>query len=359
MKRKSIINTMLAIAVAVLSVACSDWTEQESLPIDTPNIESENNALYQQYLENLRNYKKSYHQQLIGWFDNSNKASSSRAAHLEAVPDKVDIVALMYGDNLSDMERAEMQSIRVNKGTKVIYTIDYETFRQGIENRNNEISAQNAAKADDPEYVPIPLIALIDELPGFLDAQLALLDNYGYDGLSIYYNGKSTAGFINEADRAELQAIQNVLTAKISAAIDAHRNNKVFLFEGAPANILDKNFLQAFDYIVLRTFSIQSILELTSAVKSSLVAGVPADRIIVCAAPYFTDEFDVSYGSIKAKDNTTQPAITEMAHWTQTPDSFTKSGLGVYWINYDYYNPDSDYKYTRDAIEIMNPSPKN
>jgi hypothetical protein len=349
---------MLAITVALLSAACSDWTEQESLPIETPNIESENDALYQQYLENLRNYKKSYHQILIGWFDNSNKASGSRAAHLEAVPDKVDIVALMYGDSLSDMERTEMQSIRVNKGTKVIYTIDYESFRQEIENRNNEISAQNAAKADEPEYVPIPLIALIDELPGFLDAQLALLDSYEYDGFSIYYNGKSSAGFISDADKAELQAIQNVLTAKINAAIDAHQN-KVFLFEGVPANIIDKDFLQAFDYIVLRTFSLQSILELTSIVKSSLVTGVPADRIIVCAAPSFTDEFDVSYGSIKTVDNTVQPAITEMAHWTQTPDSFTKSGLGVYWINYDYYNPDTDYKYTREAIEIMNPSPKN
>jgi hypothetical protein len=353
-----IINTTVVIVAAILLAACSDRVEQEPLPIEEQHIDSQNPALYQQYLENLRNYKKSYHQIVIGWFDNSNKSFRSRAEHLEAVPDKVDIVALMYGDNLTEAERAEMQAIRVNKGTRVIYTIDYEAFRQSVESRNNEISAQNAAKAEDPEYVLIPLLVLTDELPTFLDAQLALLDNYGYDGFSIYYNGKSSAGFISETDRAELQAIQNILTSKINAVINAHQN-KVFLFEGTPANILDKSFLQAFNYIVLRTYSIQSILDLTSSVKSSLVAGVPADRIVVCAAPFFTDEFDASYGNIIATDNTSQPAITEIAHWMKIPDSYTKSGLGIYWINYDYYNPDTDYKYTREAIEIMNPSPKN
>ena len=358
MKRKSIINTMLAIAVAVLSVACSDWTEQESLPIDTPNIESENNALYQQYLENLRNYKKSYHQQLIGWFDNSNKASSSRAAHLEAVPDKVDIVALMYGDNLSDMERAEMQSIRVNKGTKVIYTIDYETFRQGIENRNNEISAQNEEGVlNNPEYELIPLLDFATELPGFLDAQLALLDNYGYDGLSIYYNGQSTM-FMTEAQKAAQKALQDIVFDRINAVMNIHVD-KLFIFEGRPDHLMDKEILRNFSYIVIRTNKASSVPDVTETVKNLLIKDVSTDNIVVCTSPYSTDSEDKTTGSIKDKNGVLQPAIVELAHWVKTPDSFTKAGLGILRINDDYYNSDIDYKLTQEAIDIMNPSSKN
>ncbi|MDR0729072.1 MAG: glycoside hydrolase family 18, partial [Prevotellaceae bacterium] len=120
---KSIIKRIgiiaLSVALAAAMTACSEWTEPESLPIERPTVEAENPVLYQQYLDNLRNYKKSYHPVLIGWFDNSDKSFVSRAMHIEALPDKIDIVALMYPDNLVDVELREMASIRKDKGTKV------------------------------------------------------------------------------------------------------------------------------------------------------------------------------------------------------------------------------------------------
>ncbi|MDR2361907.1 MAG: glycoside hydrolase family 18 [Prevotellaceae bacterium] len=359
MKKIAILLTLL---LAGMMAACSEWTVPEALPIERPSIEAENPALYQQYLENLRNYKKSYHPLLIGWFDNSDKSFSGRASHLKALPDKVDIVALMYGDNLADVEREEMAAIRNDKGTKTVYTIDYEAFLLDINTRNEEIDALNeagaiAAAEAGEDYTPIPLLVPDEELPGFMDNQLALLDKYGYDGFGFHYVGKSSA-VMTPAQKAELQATQDILLTKLGAVMQRYPE-KLFLFEGRPDRLLNKELLADFDYIVFRTQTATNTLALTETVKISLVTDVPANNIIVCASPYSTDTQDTKTGRMTDETGATLPAITAMAWWVTVSDSFTKAGLGVYRINDDYFNPETDYKLTREAIEIMNPSSKN
>ena len=51
---KTIIASILFLSIFTLSTSCSDWTDPEGLDIEGPTIENENNALYQQYLEELR-----------------------------------------------------------------------------------------------------------------------------------------------------------------------------------------------------------------------------------------------------------------------------------------------------------------
>ncbi|KAA6349324.1 hypothetical protein EZS27_003235 [termite gut metagenome] len=350
---KKILLSILFFSFIGVFTSCDDWTTPENQDIEIPTIQDENNMLYQQYLENLRNYKKTYHKLLIGWFDNSNKNSGSQGSHIKSLPDKVDIVSLLYGDNLNDVELTEIESIRKEKGTKVIYTIDYEAFRVSIEERNTEIEEQNKSI----EGTPIDLLNIVEELPGFMDKQIELLNKYGYEGISINFIGKS-ASLLPAAQAAEMQKLQDIIFGKLSGVIKANPG-KLFIFEGAPANILDKARLQVFNYIVLKTYSASSISGLTETVRISLAPRVPSDNVIVCSIPPSTDIEDKDTGNIIALDGTTGKSIIEMAHWVNTPDSFTKAGLGIYRINDDYYNAELDYKLTREAIDIMNPSPKN
>ena len=106
-------------------IGCSEWTEQESLTVKEPDIEEQNPELYAQYLENLKIYKNSNHKIVCTWFDNSVKTPVTRAHHLSAIPDSIDIVDMMYPDELYDWEISEMEAIRNDKGTKVIYTLSY------------------------------------------------------------------------------------------------------------------------------------------------------------------------------------------------------------------------------------------
>jgi hypothetical protein len=322
-------------------------------------VEEENPALYQEYLANLREYKKTYHPVLIGWFDNSDKMLGGRAGHIASLPDKVDIVSLLYGDNLAEVEREEMAAIREDKGTRVVYTIDYEAFLADIVAQNEEIDVLNeeGAIAGGEAYVPVPRIDPAERLPGFMDSQLALLDKYGYDGFTITYVGKPAA-FLTEEQYAELQATQDAIFNKVSALIQRNPS-KTFLFEGRPDYVLNKELLADFDYIVFRTQEITDMRELNQTVKQSLIPGVPTDNIIVRASPSSLDASDTKTGYIADGQGNTLTAITALAYWVTEPEAFTKAGLGVYRINDDYFNAELDYKYVREAIDIMNPSPKN
>jgi hypothetical protein len=131
-------------------------------------------------------------------------------------------------------------------------------------------------------------------------------------------------------------------------------NAKLLVFSGAPENVLDKSKLTQFDYIILKTFSAVDKRGLDVIVATSLQDGVPADRILVATTPLSLDPDDTKTGVFADADC----AIVGLAEWLKTPGVCTKLGLAVYRINDDYYNPETDYKYTRDAIEILNPSPK-
>jgi hypothetical protein len=329
--------------------ACSEWTEQEPLDLDYPSIETENSALYQQYLENLKNYKKSYHQLLIGFFDNSDKSFRSRGMHIAAVPDKTDIVSLIYGDDLTDVEQSEIKSLR-EKGTKVIYSIDYDAIASEINVaiRDAKEAAEAAAGDEDAPQVTIP--DFYESLETELNRQFSLLAKYGYDGLSIGYVDLSTQ-FPTVVDVERITRVQEMLFAKLDAV---KANAGLLLFAGAPENVLDKSKLAQFDYIILQTFSAVDKRGLDVIVATSLQDNVPADRIIVSAKPFSLDPADTKTGVLADA----ACAIVGMAEWLKTPGACTKSGLAIYRINDDYYNPEIDYKYTRDAIEIMNPSPK-
>ena len=58
---KKILLSVLFLSFIGVFTSCDDWTNPESMSIETPDIQAGNNASYQLYLENLRNYKKSYH----------------------------------------------------------------------------------------------------------------------------------------------------------------------------------------------------------------------------------------------------------------------------------------------------------
>ena len=124
-----------AVAVAVLSfAACSDWTETESLDINYPTLEEQNPELYKQYLKALRDYKAGEHKVVLVSMDNTTSAPAQRNEHLTTMPDSVDIICLMNPDNLHPTLAGEFAKVR-EKGTRVIYNIDYNAIEKLWEKR--------------------------------------------------------------------------------------------------------------------------------------------------------------------------------------------------------------------------------
>lgn len=354
MKSKMKINIIWAVfcSFAVIQfIGCSEWTEQESLTIKKPDIEEQNPALYAEYLENLKQYKNLDHKIVCAWFDNEVKTPATRAHHLDAIPDSVDVVFLMYPDGLADWEISEMEAIRNNKGTRTLYTISYpevETLYQ----------AAVDAELEEAEVSETETAGFAAYLAASVNDKLALADKYNYDGICVLYKG-SNLTYLTESEYAEYETLQEVFFSPVSQWYVAHQD-KILMFEGYPQNIVDKDFLSSCKYIIINNTQSTSSYQLTFNVKMAMKDGVPTDRFIVSVSACSLDPDDVKTGYFTDQTGNAVRALTEAANWVITSDpDFNKAGMGIYDIQNDYYNTSLDFEYTRKAIEIMNPSPKN
>ncbi|WP_423129031.1 glycoside hydrolase family 18 [Gaoshiqia sp. Z1-71] len=338
--------------IAALFSACEEWAQPESLTIVQANIEEQNPELYAQYLENLKAYKNSDHKIVLAWFDNKIKIPVTRAHHLSAIPDSVDIVMMMYPDELCEREIREIESIRANKGTRVIYTISYPEIE-------SLYSATIEAEIEESGISATETAGFTAFLNSYMNNALALTDKYNYDGICLLYKGKDLTYLDDEDKYNEYASRQEAFLSKISQWYTNHEN-KTLIFEGSPQNIINKPFLSSCSYIVLGNTTAASAYQLTLNTKMAITGGVPTDRFIVSVPTCSLDPDDVKTGYFTNQSGTAVRAITEAAYWVTTSEpGYKKAGIGIYNIQNDYYNTSLVYKYTREAIHIMNPSPKN
>ncbi|MDR0938445.1 MAG: glycoside hydrolase family 18 [Mediterranea sp.] len=353
MNLKTLSIALLALGATCLA-SCDDWTDTESIQVNAPNDEGYETP---EYLEALRAYKKTLHPLMIGWFDNSLKDYASMGEHIAQVPDKLDILSLMVPDDLDETELKEMNRLQTDKGTRVLYTIDCQAFQDKITAMNNDLETENEELINEGKE-PLPLIVLTDTLAQFMDMRLALLDKYPYDGMTVLYNGKAT-GMIPADEIAEMDAVQKIIFEKTAAAIDSHPG-KTYMYEGLPQFLrVDKTVLMKFDYLVIHTYTSTSAIDITREVIAAVQEqGVPTDRVIVSAAPRFSQS-GTTYGNMVDLAGLPSTAIKSVAEWVKTDDTqaFTKAGMGVWKINKDYYIPSNSYAAVKEAINIMNPSP--
>lgn len=343
--KNRIISSAICLTTVLMGAACSDWTEVESVGVNNPNIAEQNPELYAQYLENLRAYKNSDHRAVYVWFDNSVKTPFSRAHHLTELPDSIDVVALMHPSNLAEYELKEMESIRKDKGTKVLASIDFDRIKQEYDLMVDD------KLAEDPTYVPkmFPDV-LIEQVRNLF----LTIDKYAYDGIMIGFKGKGTLHLTPE----EMEEYNDNGMTYMGMMMDWHARNesKMIVFEGKPQNLLDKGILADCQLIFLPSENATSKDQFTYNVAMAKVAGVPTDRFAISVSTTSLDEADTKTGYLADKSR----ALTSAAEWSVAMhNDVTIAGLGVYNVANDYFNTSLVFKYTREAITTLNPSIKN
>ena len=123
----------LVAAMALASVACSKWTDDESLTFDNqkdlkraiPFIEltsaDQLTAEQQKYYSELRAWKQTPHVRGFGWFGGWTAKGTDPQKYLRMLPDSVDIVSLWgtHG-NLTEAQKTDLKLFREVKGGKVL-----------------------------------------------------------------------------------------------------------------------------------------------------------------------------------------------------------------------------------------------
>lgn len=286
------INSILCWAVALCGLLAAGCdTDTES--IDRRTETPDGSALHAEYLRALKNYKSSEHAIVYARMENAPAVSTSPKDFMRALPDSLDYVALMRP--LSRFDREDLPRVQA-KGTKVLA----------------------AAECSDPATAS-----------GALDAALREVAACGLDGVVLVFDGPVT-------DAARTSAA--TLASKL-AALDG----KTVVFDGNPLLVASAD-RDRYDYFVYDTALSENVSALGRDVEYLTgYAGIPARKLLLAAAPAAT---------IVDRQLEAQPALSVVSECVLSFGPL--AGLAVHDVTDDYYDPQTNYRRTRQAISLLN-----
>lgn len=354
MKSRIIHYLTFSISIA-LFCACGDWTEVKSIGLENNDMEQTYPELYGKYTAKLREYKKSEHYMVFGWFDNSVKSPiTSRAQIIADIPDSLDVLTLSNPDNLNGDEVNDIKKLQNEKGTKVILGIDYSTIETEYLESKLEDEIQEKGTSVDLDGAVHPIA---DDYISFMekkvDQALALVEQYGYDGITLNYSPVA----IQYVPKEEKEQFIKCQTSLLEKVLLWRKNNesKMMNYYGTVSTVAGKEFLDKCDYLLLSALAATSIKDIERSVSEQIVDGVPTDRIVITTTSTSLDNEDLQTGYLSGKN-----AIAEIANWCLSAgDGYVKAGMGIHNINNDYYNIGCTYWHSRHAISIINPPYKD
>lgn len=296
---------ILFFAILCGLTSCDDWTEMETVKNNTKKPWEQDPALWAQYTAALREYKQSEHFIVFARLFNSPEVATSEKDFMRSLPDSLDIVSLVNADNFSAYDREDLSVMR-EKGTKVLYQVDYAT-------RSGEFATTEALSA-------------------YLDRVIS-------DVSANHLDGYSFTGIVRIGDPAAAAAAA-LMVSKLSA--DA---SKLLVFEGNPLFIAADD-RSKIDYFILDTEKTEDVQDVRMQILNATgYAAVPAEKLMLGAE---------ASAKLRDEDKTEFAAIDEMSRRVISYGPL--AGLGVYNIGEDYYHSDLNYKTIRQAIQTLNPS---
>ncbi|QES88675.1 glycoside hydrolase family 18 [Rhizosphaericola mali] len=340
-----------AIGLMIIINSCSkSWTDYSALQVQNLNQDSNtalNNKTYQTYLANLRSYKSSKHSIVMGWIEWGDKTSTANST-LNDLPDSLDFISILNPSNtLSDEKKQDLSSVQKNKGTKVLYNLNLQNWDDSLYSTFNKIGY---------------LLNVDSAFQSQLDSVILAINSLGYDGVDVNVEGmncSSCGSFFYTYQTGYYNRILDTL----GKLYGPHSNTEKFLLvEGATTASLLSGTESYFNYYIANTNDYSWYYQVDNAYATiAQIPGFTNDKLIITTD--FNDKSvsaDISdklwqYGGIPFYTNgsgTPIPSSTALLNWN--PTSGLKGGMGIFYINYDYFN--NDFTITKNIIKTLNPS---
>lgn len=311
-----------------------DKRKQENLE-DSIRISEENKRLYELYLEDLREYKKTKHPIMFGWFNSWSAITPGDYSQLNLIPDSMDIVSI-WGNcfDLDEQRKQQLKEVQ-SKGTKVV-------IGWIVENVGNQI--KNVNKADWPS---IPE----EGVKAYAKAIVDSINKYGYDGFDIDYEPSYASPFKPGNHCGDWGGDWTVNKPVVSCNRDSNKELENLFFktlrellgEDKILNIngsihwLDPASAKYFNYFVVQSYG-GAYSSWTDQVVNRL--GAVKDQIV------YTESFENKQAN---REN-----FMRYADFVVNTLKGEAGGIGAYHINEDAFDK-NNYRYVRDAIRRMNP----
>ena len=337
--------TIGALSVCTLAASLvSSNTDVEAVKVVSPNIEQQNPQLYAQYLTNLRAYKNSDHQVVITYFDNSAKVSTNQSQRISALPDSIDYVCLSAPQNLSDLEKKEMKEAQTKKGTKFMYSIDFDAIKLVYDTRKADFYAV-------PDNKKKPYMELNTFLVDSVQTALSYYDKNVFDAIVFAYNGKQKH-YMSKEEKNMFTGYENDFIGMATHWLERNPSVK-YMFQGKPQNVMNQQIFEKVSYIILPCLNIKSVSELPYTAQMAIEEGIPTNKFIPMVQTTSLDKADVKTGYLSSK----LTAIEGAAKWVASYHTeYSVVGLAIYNASTDYFNPLLTYPNVRKAIATINPN---
>lgn len=304
-------NTFLGFSIAILLstlfISCEKQNMVESIEVKPMLVRSD------EYFANLRAYKKSKHQVFFGWFGGIGvPGDPTIAGVLDNIPDSVDIVSLWGGvPPLGSHNHDLMKKTRELKGTKFVHVFFPNYFDQFKFPKNEE------------------------GVKLFADTLLKMNKLWSLDGIDIDYESHVLSIFSNNK-------YMELLISELGKHLGPKSNTDKLLIVDSFVESPPSNILSYLNYFALQNYSPQG--GTANGIQSRLnnqVNGFPVSQCII------TENFEAVWK--------TGGSLLDFARWKPTQGQ--KGGAGAYHAEYEYGST-PDFKYVRQAIQIMNPAVK-
>ena len=351
---KSIFKINILLVSIALLAGCSEWTTPESIEIEKNSIEQTNPELYAKYCDALKEYKASEHKIAYTTFLNSPEIAANGSEKISMIPDSVDFVQLMNLE-VSETHLNEMKQVKEKFGTRFVVRFSltecqaaYEVYVEEMEAAAEETEGEGTQT--EPEIMTFE--AFYAEQFQKVTAKVA---EYGLDGFTFEFTGKNYDG-MTSAQKEEYAAASALVMAPLKTWLAAN-TNKVFFLEGNPQYVLDSEILAAASYFILPTRDCRSAGELGHIGLNAFTSGkLPENAKLLYSVetPSFIEEEYLVGKFIVAGQYEDQ--IPLAADWIAKDASFEKSGLVIWNLQRDYFNPGFSYPNVRQAIKTMNPN---
>jgi hypothetical protein len=320
-------NLLLVASLAVVSMflfSCEKQNMPENIPMEQVLQRSD------AYYANLRAYKKSKHQIYYGWFGSTGGEGNAKSPGvLDQIPDSVDIVSMWGGVPPPNSYNAQViANTQKLKGTRFV----------GV-----TIVGNGLLTDADPDffkkytngsttYTGVNDALLIE---GYKIAAKHLADfvaNRGLDGYDFDYE---PSGFLSNRKAFELYILE------VSKYLGPKSGTNKLLVIDAFHEDITVPTIPCVDYFVVQNYSPQGGRpDITSRINAQ-APGLPWSKAIS------GENFEATWS--------TGGLLLDYARWNPVNDK--KGGIAVYHPEYEYpLNP--DYKFSRAAIQIMNPAVK-
>lgn len=324
---------LLILVYCVSALACTKQTTPEAKTVEPILQRSED------YFANLRAYKKSDHAIFFGWFGGSGVVGDSDIPGLyDRIPDSVDIVSLWGGiPPLGSYNHGLLQKTRTQKGTRFVFCL----FGSGIVGLDTSFAS--LVRKDTMNAIAVMAKAINDTII-----------KYNIDGFDLDYEPGEATEVNTIFGNNFKQNGRNPYVLRLFQELGKYLGpksgtDKLLIIDGYS----EYGVAPYYSYFMQQAYYSSSPDELNRRLTNYGLGECPPQKFVVC------EDFEKGWssGGVNFSDpiRGVMPSLLGMAYWN--PSGGRKGGCGAYHAEYEYAaNP--DYKYSRQAIQIMNPAAK-